>query len=105
MLALVRRIGLVLAVIVTFAALQTGWGRTVGNDCEAAAESCVEDEGTDPCAPSCTDCHGCAGPTRALVERAPTAPLAAMHAVVLRTHDVELVARGDVDRIDRPPRA
>jgi hypothetical protein len=103
-LALVRRIGLVLAVILTFVALQTGWARTVTDGCDDGAESCVEDDGAEPCAPSCTDCHGCAGPTRALVGPVSTAPRAAMHAVVLRARIVELFAEGDVDRIDRPPR-
>ena len=104
MLALVRRIGLVLAVVVTFVALQTGWARTVADGCDDGAESCVEDDEAEPCAPSCTDCHGCAGPTRALVGPVSTAPLAAMGAVVLAAHIDAPMPEGDVDRIDRPPR-
>lgn len=102
--ALARRLGLVLAVIVTFVALQTGSARVIDGDCtDDELAACMDGEG-GPCAPSCADCHGCAGPTRALIGARTVDPLAATRVLQLERDDFELVAQRDVDRIDRPPR-
>lgn len=74
---LARHLGLMLTVIVAFVAMQTGTACAFEASEAACADDCAEEAGdcdddhapahTDehdlPCAPACSDCPGCAGPT------------------------------------------
>lgn len=114
MVALVRQLFLVLAVV--FATLQTGAGcarpplHTADvDDCDDEEEDehhdepCADDEG--PCAPTCFDCPGCAGPCSALIGgRAALGPLQ-VHPVVLHAFVQRMRSTTDTPRVERPPRA
>lgn len=105
MLGLARRMGLVLLLLVTFVALQTGWARAVEDPCiDDETSACVEASEPLSCAPSCADCHGCAGPARALLARATGVPAPASHRLAVDEPTRTAVPRDHHQRIDRPPR-
>ena len=107
--AAAHRLALVLALVVAFVAMQTGWACAYGDGCaEEAPKACNddhEDEDRAPCGPACTDCVGCSGPARALLAVQPWTPMASCLRVTLDTHVAELARQAAPDRIDRPPRA
>lgn len=117
---LARHLGIVMAVIVAFVALQTGSAcafpvaeRDCADDCaDEPADDCDEehapawaDEHKSPCPPACADCPGCAGPSSAVLAAVDRAPEPRMRPVVLEGSVIELVPIAHRERVDRPPRA
>lgn len=106
MLGLVRRLGLVLALLVAFVALQTGWARAVEDPCASDEDiACAEASEPLSCAPSCADCHGCAGPARALLAPVTFAARPTSHRIGAEAPLPSAQHREHHVRIDRPPRA
>jgi len=101
-----HRIGLVLALLVTFTALQTGWTRIVADTCvDEDPQTCADEDEDGPCSPTCVDCHGCPGPARALIAERPQVPEATPTILALVEASVDLHPRDQARRIERPPRA
>jgi hypothetical protein len=115
---LTRRLGLVLAVVFAFIAMQTGSAcafsvseTECADDCADApadecndehALECSEDHGV-PCTPACADCPGCSGPSSAVLRGADHSPQPRTRPVVIGDVLTELVPTAHGERIDRPP--
>lgn len=108
MTAIVRSAGIVLVLLLAFVLQQTGAARSVFDPCadaSAQGDGCGE-PGEGDCAPSCTDCSGCAGPARGLVAQTSFAPVVPhIDAALPISRLVSLVGEEPHTRLDRPPRA
>lgn len=116
MARLARRLGLVLTVVFAFIAMQTGsacafdaveseCADDCGDDCADEHAPASSEEHDGPCAPACSDCPGCSGPSSAVLLAADVSPQPRTRHVVLDDVRIDRVAAAHLERIDRPPRA
>lgn len=110
MVAAAHRLAFVLALVVAFVVLQTGWVRACPDGCAdedptACTDGEEHEEHEASCGLACTDCVGCSGAARALLAERSWQPMASCLTLALDTRVAELTPSPEPDRIDRPPRA
>ncbi|MBC8071019.1 MAG: hypothetical protein IAG13_22030 [Deltaproteobacteria bacterium] len=104
---IVRSAAVVVVLLLAFVLQQTGAARSMFDPCadeDAQGDGCAE-PGEGDCAPSCTDCTGCAGPSRGLVAQTSFAPVVPLIGTLPASWVVSLVGEEPHTRLDRPPRA